>query len=144
MSSARFEAQPAFDEFLSIGHTSRLSVPIAYNFKSVDGAILLLDRPSKKATIFPIQFTLSHRHKQSDEEFHKSLWSTWIKPIVSAGFNVDSTFVWIDTKQPSEHVKSEVVKALRSGDKVVHPEYSVIHVGVEMVDQRLATALEIL
>ena len=144
MSSVSFEDKPAFDEFLSTGQTTRLYVPIAYNFMTVDGAILLLDRACKKATIFAIQFTLSQRHKQSDEEFHKRLWSTWIKPLVSAEFSVDSTFVWIDTKQPSEHVKPKVVKALRSGDKVVHPEYSVIHVGVETVHRKLAIALKIL
>ena len=126
------------------GQTSRLYVPVAYNFMAVDGAILLLDHASKKATIFAIQITLSQTHKQSDEEFHKSLWSTWVKPIVSAGFSIESTFVWIDTKQPSEHVKPKAVKALRSGNKVVHPEYSVIHVGVETVDRRLAIALNIL
>ena len=143
MSSASFRDKPAFDEFLSTDQTTRLYVPTAYNFMSVDGAILLLDRASKKATIFAIQFTLSQSHKQSDEEFHKRLWSTWIKPIVSAEFSVDSTFVWIDTKQPSEHVEPKVVKALRSSDKVVQPEYSVIHVGVEAVHRKLAIALKI-
>ncbi|KAM6491977.1 hypothetical protein JOM56_012615 [Amanita muscaria] len=144
MSSASFKDKPAFDEFLLTGQTTRLYVPIAYNFMTVDGVILLLDRASKKATIFAIQFTPSQRHKQSDEELHKRLWSTWIKPIVSAEFSVDSTFVWIDTKQPSEHVRPKVVTALRSGDKVVYPEYSVIHVGVETVHRKLAIALKIM
>jgi hypothetical protein len=111
---------------------------------AVDGVILLLDRASKKATMFPIQFTLSLGHKQSDKEFHTKLWSTWIEPIVSAGFSVHSTFVWIDKKQPLNLVKPKVVRVLRSGDKVVHPEYSVVHVGVEMVNSRLASALGIL
>lgn len=144
MSSASFAGKPAFGEFLSTGQTMRLYVPSAYNFATVDGAILLLDRVCKKATIFAIQFTLSQRHKQSDEEFHEKLWPEWIKPIVSAEFSVESTFVWIDTKQPSEHVKPKAVKALRSGDKVVHPAYSVIHVGVETVNRRLAIALNLI
>jgi hypothetical protein len=109
----------------------------------VDGVILLLDRASKQATMFSIQFTLSQKHKQSDQEFHTKLWLTWSEPIISAGFNVESTFVWIDKKQPSEHVTREQVKALRFGNRVVHPEYSVVHVGVEMVDSRLASALGI-
>lgn len=142
MSSASFETQPAFAQLLSTDHTTCLYVPI--NFMAVDGIILLLDRASKKATMFSIQFTLSHNHKQSDKEFHMRLWSTWIEPIVSAGFSVHSTFVWIDKNQPSDHVEHEVVRVLRSGDKVVHPEYSVVHVGVEMVDSRLASALGIL
>jgi hypothetical protein len=143
MSTASFETQPAFTQLLSTDHTIRLYVPTAYNFMAVDGVILLLDRASKKATMFSIQFTLSQNHKQSDKEFHMRLWSTWIEPIVSAGFSVHSTFVWIDKKQPSEHVEPKLVKVLRSGDKVVHPDYSVVHVGVEMVDSRLASALGI-
>ena len=144
MSTTNFKTQPAFAQFLSTDHTIRLYVPIPYNFMAVDGVILLLDRASKKATVFSIQFTLSLNHKQSDKEFHTKLWSTWIEPMVLAGFSVHSTFVWIDKKQPSHHVEAEVVRELRSGNKVVHPEYSVVHVGVEMVDLRLASALGIL
>jgi hypothetical protein len=58
-------------------------------------------------------------------------------------FNQVSTFIWIDKKQPLEHVEREQVKALRSGKKVIHPEYSVIHVGVESADSELASALGI-
>jgi hypothetical protein len=141
MSTAKFENEPAFAEFLSTDHRICLYVPTAYNFMAVDGVILLLDRASKQATMFSIQFTLSQNHKQSDKEFHTRLWPTWIEPITSAGFSVRSTFVWIDKKQPSEHVKPKLVKALRSGNKVVHPEYSVVHVGVEMVDSRLVLVL---
>lgn len=144
MPSASFDDKPAFDNFLSTERERCLYIPTAYNFKTVDGAILLLDRQSKKATIFAIQFTLSDRHKQSDVEFHTELWSKWIKPIVRAEFTVDSTFVWIDTKEPSQHVHRKTVRALRSGDQVVHPEYSVIHVDVETVDRKLARALKLI
>ena len=143
MSTAIFDTNPNFDNFLSSDDTVRLYIPTAYNFMAVDGVTLLLDRASRQATMFSIQFTLSQNHKQSDKDFHTKLWSTWTPPIFSAGFDVQSTFVWIDKKQPSEHVEPKLVKALRSGDKVVHPEYSVVHVGVEMVDRRLASALGI-
>jgi hypothetical protein len=144
MSTASFQDNPAFEEFLSSNHTSCLYIPTAFNFKAVDGVVLLLERGSKKkATMFPIQFTLSQNHPRSDKKFYEELWSTWIQPIVSAGFCVHSTFVWIDKKQPSECVKPKVVKELRSGDKIVQPEYSVVHVGVEMVNKRLASVLGI-
>ena len=143
MTIAIFRTRPNFADFLSSDDMVRLYIPTAYNFMAVDGVILLLDRASWQATMFSIQFTLSQNHKQSDKDFHTRLWSTWIQPIISAGFDVQSTFVWIDKKQPSEHVESELVKARRSGNKVVHPEYSVVHVGVEMVDRRLASALGI-
>jgi hypothetical protein len=143
MSTARFLGQPDFSEIFSTGHTTCLYVPIPYNFMTVDGVILLLDRDSKKATIFSIQFTLSQNHKQSDKQFHMMLWPTWSQQLFSAGFNVQSTFVWIDKKQPSEHAELEQVRALRSGAKVIHPAYSVIHVGVESVNSGLASALGI-
>jgi len=86
---------------------------------------------------------LSQNHKQLDKDFHTKLWLRWIKLIESAGDSAQSTFVWIDKKQPSDHLEPKLVRALRSGNKVVHPEYSVVHVGVEMVDSRLASALGI-
>jgi hypothetical protein len=76
MSTARFQTQPDFSEFLSTDYTTRLYVPILYDFMAVDGVILLLDRKSKQATMFSIQFTLSQNHKQSDVEFHTRLWSS--------------------------------------------------------------------
>ena len=143
MPTASFKTQPNFTHHLSTDHNIYLYIPDAYNSMAVDGIILLLDRTSKQATVFSIQFTLSLNHKQSDKEFHTKLWSMWTRPIVLAGFDVRSTFIWIDKKQPSEHVEPEVVKVLRSGKKVIHPEYSVVHVGVEMVDLTLASALGI-
>ncbi|KAM6502196.1 hypothetical protein JOM56_002173 [Amanita muscaria] len=143
MSTASFARQPVFNTFLLSDHNICLYVPDAYNFKTVDGAILLLDRASKQATVFPIQFTLSQDHKQSDKEFHTQLWPSWMEPITAAGFSVQSTFVWIDKKQPSEHVEPKLVRVIRSGDKEVHPEYTVVHVSVKMVDSRLASVLGI-
>ncbi|KAF8327351.1 hypothetical protein F5887DRAFT_1274679 [Amanita rubescens] len=143
MSIASFNTQPNFTHHLSTDHKTCLYIPDDYDFMAVDGIILLLDHTSKQATVFSIQFTLSLNDKQSAKDFHEKSWSTWTEPITSAGFTVHSTFVWIDKEQPSEHVKPEVVKELRSGHKVVHPEYSVIHVGVKEVYPRLASALDI-
>ena len=143
MSTASFKTRPNFYHHLSTDHDVCLYIPDDYNFKAVDGVILLLNRTSKRATLFSIQFTLSQNHKQSDKDFHEKLWSKWTEPIVSAGFKVRSTFVWIDKKQPSKYVKDKVVKKLRSGPKIVQPKYSVIHVGVKAVHPRLASALGI-
>ena len=117
---------------------------IAYNFRAVDAVTLLLDRSSNRAIIvFSIQFTPTPRHKLSDKDFHTTFWLEWIELLESASYGVQSTFVWIDKKQPPEYVQPKLVKLLRSGDKVVYPDYSVIHVGVEMVDRRLASVLGI-
>jgi len=143
MSHAFFETHPNFTQFLATDHETCIYFPTSYDFRAVDAVILFLDRSSKQAIIFPIQFTLTPRDKPSDKDFHTMFWSGWIEPIDSAGYSVQSTFVWIDKKQPSEDVEPKLVKSLRSGDKVVHPDYSVIHVGVKMVDQRLASVLGI-
>ena len=142
MTIASFEDEPDFSEFLSAtNHKTRLYIPIRYNFQAVDGVILLLDRANKQATIFPIQFTLAKRHRQTEKDFYEMYWTTWIKPLVSAGFNIQSTFVWIDNNQPSDHTVPQLVKALRSGLKIIHPQFSVVHVSVEMVDPKLASHL---
>jgi hypothetical protein len=146
MSTTSFSICPDFGEFLSSGHTTRLYVPIPYNFMAVDGVILLLDRKSKQVTMFSIQFTLSQNYKQSYTQFLTELLPAWSKKIIlaaSAGFTVQSTIVWIDKKQPSKHVKCEQVKALRFNNMDIYPEHSVIHVGVESVDSSLASALGI-
>ena len=78
-------------DFLSTDHEMRLYVPVAYNFNHVDGVILLLNRLSKQVSLFPLQFTLSMKHKRSDEEFYTNLWPTWIELITLAGFTVQST-----------------------------------------------------
>jgi hypothetical protein len=112
MATASFETQPAFAQLLLTDHKICLYIIIAYNFMATDGVILLLDHASKKATMFSIQFMPFQNHKQSDKEFHMRLWLTCIEPVVSAGFRVHSTFVWIDKKQPSEYIESKVVKVL--------------------------------
>ena len=93
--------------------------------------------------MFAIQSMLSQNHRQSDKECYTRLWPTWIEPIESIGYSVQSTFVWIDKKQPSEYIESELVKALLAIRFNVHPQYSVVHVGGEMVDSRLASVLGI-
>ena len=58
-------------------------------------------------------------------------------------FHCSINFVWIDKTQPSNQVVPAIVEALRSGDKVVRPEYSVVLVGAELVDPRLGIVLGI-
>ena len=70
-----FDEQLAFAGFFSAtGYETRLYVPAAYNLPTVDGIILLLNRRSKEVTVFPIQFTPSKDHEQSDKEFYMKLY----------------------------------------------------------------------
>jgi len=72
------------------------------------------------------------------------MWRDWAGSLEDVGYTVQSTFVYVDKKQPSSQVVPEVIKPLRSKTKVVHPEYSRVHVGVDQVDRRLTSALEII
>ena len=145
MSTAFFEDHPNFDKLISSDGNACVYFSTAYIFRAVDAVILLLDRPSKQATMIPIRFSLMLGLERSDRDFYARFWSSWREPMKWAGYSVRSTFVWIDREQPSEadseYFEPELVKSLRSGDRLINPEYSVVRVGVEMVDRRLASAL---
>jgi hypothetical protein len=142
MPVATFQTEPDWSPFLCSAQHCHLYVPIAYNFKAVDGVILLLDRQNKKAHMFLIQVTLGRRHSKSADDFYASMWWDWVRPLGMAGFeNVQSTFVWIDQEQRADGIKSEKTRASRSGEKAVQPEYRVVHIGIDKIDRELATAL---
>jgi hypothetical protein len=145
MSYTSFEVQPNWNvQLLPVtGTTSsvRLYIPTAYNFKAVDAAIL--HRIDKTVHIYVIQISLNMRHKQSEEVFYGETWWDWVghTGIGYLEYSVNSTFVWIDKEKPADNTKPEIVKMLRSGTKIVRPAYTSIHIGIEQVDQRLASVL---
>jgi hypothetical protein len=65
MSYTSFEETPDFEFFLSTDWRHHLYVPAACNLSHVDGAIVLLDRDTKTAQIYLLQFTLSKRHRRT-------------------------------------------------------------------------------
>jgi len=81
------------------------------------------------------------RHKESDKDFYSKTWFSWIVDLEFAGFTVKSTFVWIDKKQPSTGSQPAPIKQLRSGEKLVQPEYCSMHLGIGQVDRKLAIVL---
>jgi hypothetical protein len=107
MATATFDDVPDWTDLLNSTHTCRLFLPTAYNYRAIDGAILFVDRNAKRAHLYPLQVTLSMRDRDSDEDFYTNKWWEWIKRIEDGGFQVQSTFVWIDQKQPSQETKSE-------------------------------------
>ena len=142
MDHAVFEVTPNWTNLLSSDRTLCLYVPISFNFPAVDGAILLLDHHLKVAHLFLLQITLSLRHRNSDETFYTNTWRNWTKAITDAGFkNIETTFIWIDKKQPSCEEKTGTSRTTCQGTTVVHPSYKSIHVGIQAVDLKLARAL---
>jgi hypothetical protein len=69
ISTAIFEVKPDWNICIHSEHICYLYIPSTYNFKAVDGVILLLDRYHMTAHMFPIQITLSLRERDSDEVF---------------------------------------------------------------------------
>jgi hypothetical protein len=141
MDQASFKTQPDWRNLLWSNKSLCLYVPTDYNFRAVDGVILLLDHKAKIAHLFPLQITLSMRHKESDKDFYSEMWFPWIQPFEHAGITVNSTFVWIDKKEPSTRSQSPLIKELRSGTRIVHPGYNSVHVGIREVDSELASIL---
>jgi hypothetical protein len=72
------------------------------------------------------------------------MWQEWKTGLTVAGFTVELTFVYIDKTQPTAEVVPELAKGLWNVTKVVYPRYSRVHVGIEQVDRRLASALGII
>jgi hypothetical protein len=138
-----FQDQPNWDNLLNTDSTFCLYIPNSYNYPAIDGVILLLDRKTKIAELFPIQITLSMFHKNSEKDFFATKWSSWIKPIQDAGFTIAATFVWIDKKQPNTEIIEARTRSMRSGTKVLWPEYTSTHIGIEEVDVGLARSLGI-
>jgi hypothetical protein len=141
MDHASFRDKPDWANLLSTGKIHCLYIPLTFNFRAVDGTILLLDHAKKTAHLYLIQITLSMRHKESEKDFYSMIWPSWIPPLVDVGFSVGSTFVWIDKKQPTTGSEPQVTRGTRSGTKIVSPEYKSIHIGIDQVDRPLAVKL---
>ena len=143
MDRVSFRYTPDWDNLLLTDKTRCLYVPTTFNFNyGVDGVILLLDHSTKEAHLYPIQMTLSLRHKASDSDFYSMRGLSWIRSIEEAGFVVNMTFVWIDKEQPSNELYSALTKHFRSRSLFARPAYVSTHIGIGQVDKQLAESLE--
>ena len=142
MDRVMFQDKPSWKNRLLTKEKCCLYVPAAYNFDHVDGVILRLDDRDKKAHLYPIQITLSLRHKASDSDFYSTMYPNWIKPIEDEGFAVESTFVWIDKKEPSVQSHPGLSRNLHSGNRTVRCRYNSTHIRIGRVDEKLAKHLK--
>jgi hypothetical protein len=133
LSHSSFHQQPILARLLSTDNTRHLYVSTAHNSRPVDGVVLVVDRHAKQAHVYPIQITLTMRHKKPDEDFYTTTWQEWVAPLEGLGFTVKSTFIWVDRKRPAR-LRPTLVKEFRSGTKIVRPEYRTIHIGIEQVN----------
>ena len=143
MSHTSFDVRPNWDEQLFSTQRVRLYIPKTYNFKAVDAAILHRHSVGKKVHIYLIQIMLSMWHKPLDQDFYQDMWWEWVRPLEEAGYSVESTFVWIDKNQLANNTDLALVKELRSGIKLVRPEYHSVHIGIGQVDKKLSYILDL-
>jgi len=124
-------------------HSCRLYLPQQFNYANVDGAVLhLVSRNPKKAHLYLIQVTLAMKHKDSAKHFYEDQWNTWVRGLVSSGWDLESTFLWIDRSQPKNRkVARKTTPTLRSGEIVVHPGYNVWRTGFGPLDTRFENLL---
>ena len=134
-----FTGIPFWANFIQSGDTVRLYLPKAFNYPAIDAAILLLDRTRKKVWLFPIQVTLAQKHKDSETLFYQTKWGAWTRGF--DGFELESTFVWIDNHRPRQSDVPTEERALRARNVMLNPPHSSIHIGVADVDQRLFNVL---
>ena len=115
----------------------RLYLPSAINYANIDAAILSLDQKKKKAHVYPIQVTLSPYHKDSAKGFYEKQWERWRAVLETEGYEVSSSFVWIDAEgTPGQRKVQPLVKHLRSGNKEVLPAYELICINFKEVERR--------
>ena len=85
-----------------------LYLPQAFNFKAIDGVIVVKEPEpkeglsEKKLLVLPLQITVAERHSDSHETFF-SEWNTWNEKLKR--FNVEPHFIWIteDGGKPIHH-----------------------------------------
>lgn len=138
MRAEYFTSIPFWSNFIQSGDTVRLYLPKAFNYPAIDAAILQLDRTQRKARLFPIQVTLAKNHKDSELLFYQTKWGAWAQGL--DGFEVESTFVWIDNHRPRQSTVQMEEMALPARN-VKNQLYSSIHIGVADVDQHLFNVL---
>jgi hypothetical protein len=109
--------------------TRCLYMPHSRKFTSVDGIILHPDT----AHLYPIKIIPSRRHGDSEERFYRTSWNSIKEEFESAGFAVDSTFVWIDLSKPSTELYGKQIELV--------PAHETKHVGIEQVNSYLAAML---
>ena len=124
-------------------HNSCLYLPKKFNFENVDGAVLHLEsRPKKHAHLYLIQITIAMGHKESDRLFYERQWKVWTQWLLSHGWTVKSTFLWIDQEQPANTSVARETRGLRSGEVEKNPSYNVWRTGFVPLDTRFQTVFK--
>jgi hypothetical protein len=93
-------------------------LPEQFNYANVDGAIphVTSRAPNRKAHLYLIQITTAMKHKNSEDALYRNQWSKWAADLDRQGWDLTSTFIWIDREKPEKTLQPEQVIALRNQD----------------------------
>ncbi|PVF93480.1 hypothetical protein CPB86DRAFT_818794 [Serendipita vermifera] len=145
MEAIAFPQDPYWNPQITSKTACRLYYPDKYNYRCIDGIILLLKfepQEAKEAHFFPMQVTLNKVHKDSEADFYQGIqWPAWKKELENAGFAVKSTFVWIGKGASSSEVKRLRSKKTRHTDMEFETEYLSRYINIAKVDSTLAACL---
>jgi len=128
-----FQGIPPVDLLIASKSTCCLYVPLEFNFADIDAAVIWVDRDKLKAHVYPIQVTIAKAHTDSETSFYQSQWRHW-KAKFPADYDVSSTFIWIDKKEPSTEDKPALTRDTRSGTVVVVDAHETRHASIEVME----------
>ena len=75
------------------------------------------------ASIFPVQVTITSRHKDSESSFYQPQWANWQAGLEFEGYSVCSIFVWVKDSAPATGNRPAVTRVTRGRSKEVEPAH---------------------
>ncbi|KAL1916623.1 uncharacterized protein VTP21DRAFT_5327 [Calcarisporiella thermophila] len=118
-----------------------LYIPLAYNFKAIDGLILSLDEKNKTAHLVPIQITISKYHSDSESKFFAN-WNSWTQDLIEEGYTIKATFLWITEGNRATEELEAKLKETRQGAILIQPEHTSVCVAIEDVNRDIGERLK--
>ena len=111
-------------------------MPTAFNFRAIDGIILLLypskgGNKKKKALLLPLQVTIAKSHSDSEKIFFND-WDKWVASLQD--FDVDVEFLWVTDGDSSFKEIKEEYRWTRSGKVLKHPAYRSTNIPIKSVN----------
>ena len=118
--------------------TRVLYIPQAYSHPAFDALLVHLTEVDEgkmpSVHLYPIQVTITERHKNSEQEFFSSC-EKWCRRFEDE-YEIHVTFIRIDTTgEYTSKVVEEKTQPIRSGLQFINPTYEVIHIPLAMVNE---------
>jgi hypothetical protein len=117
----------------------RFYIPIAFNFKAIDGLILSWDRNKMEAILIPIQITIAKTHSDSVTKFFSDWSRHWSKQLPI--FTVKVIFVWIGVSESWMMQHTACHQELRNRTLIMRPNFTEVAIHLKNVNDTLDNTL---